>query len=132
MVGGAGKDGHLHRGVNACCIQHLSQTAVIHLYAHLKKNPRSKIVVDPTPMDREPHYGHDWADFYKPEEGLLPGDMPEPRGKAVQTSCFVDSDHAGDVISRRSRTGVLIFIWQGSHCVSEQEARLHRDFFFWI
>ena len=30
----------------------------------------------------------------------------EPRGKAVQMTCFVDSDHAGDQVSRRSRTGV--------------------------
>ena len=75
-----------------------------------RRTPRSKIVFDPTPMDHEPHSGHDWSDFYKPQEELLPGDMPEPRGKPVQTSCFVDSDHAGDVISRRSRTGVLIFI----------------------
>ena len=37
--------------------------AVIHLYAYLKKNPRSRIVFDPTPMDHEPHPGHDWLDF---------------------------------------------------------------------
>ena len=24
--------------------------------------------------------------------------------------CFVDSDHAGDLVSRRSRTGVLVFV----------------------
>ena len=35
--------------------------------------------------------------------------MPAPRGNPVQTTCFVDSDHAGDLVSRRSRTGVLIF-----------------------
>ena len=45
--------------------------AVIHLYGYLKKNPRSKIVFDPTPMYHEPHCGHDWSDFYKPQEELL-------------------------------------------------------------
>ena len=35
--------------------------------------------------------------------------MPEPRGKEVQITAWVDSDHAGNVVTRRSRTGVLIF-----------------------
>jgi hypothetical protein len=35
--------------------------------------------------------------------------MPEPRGKPVQSMCYGDSDHAGDLVSRRSRTGVLVF-----------------------
>ena len=36
--------------------------------------------------------------------------MPEPRGKSVQISCYVDADHAGDVVSRRSHTGILIYV----------------------
>ena len=40
----------------------------------------------------------------------LPPDMPEPLGKEVQVTAFCDSDHAGDKVTRRSRTGVLIFI----------------------
>lgn len=33
-----------------------------------------------------------------------------PRGKSVQTTCFADSDHAGNKVTRRSRTGVLLFV----------------------
>ena len=85
--------------------------AVLHLYAFLKKNnKRNKLVFDPTPMEHDPAAELDWSDFYKPQEELIPEDMPEPRGRAVQMTCYVDSDHAGDQISRRSRTGVLIFI----------------------
>ena len=36
--------------------------------------------------------------------------MPEPRGHAVQINCFVDADHAGDVVSRRSHTGIIIYV----------------------
>ena len=36
--------------------------------------------------------------------------MPQARGKSVSTHCFVDSDHAGDKVTRRSQTGILIFI----------------------
>ena len=36
--------------------------------------------------------------------------MPEPLGEPVQLNVFVDSDHAGDTVTRRSRTGVIIFV----------------------
>jgi hypothetical protein len=36
--------------------------------------------------------------------------MPEPRGKSVVTRCYVDADHAGCLATRRSDTGVLIFV----------------------
>jgi hypothetical protein len=82
--------------------------AVLHLFAYLKKHGRSKMVFDPTMVDHPPHPSYDWKDFYKGKE-LIPPDLPTPRGNLVQTTCFVDSDHAGDLVSRRSRTGVLIF-----------------------
>ena len=34
----------------------------------------------------------------------------KPRGKEVDLRCFVDADHAGDTVTRRSRTGFFIFI----------------------
>ena len=36
--------------------------------------------------------------------------MPPPLGKEVVIRCFVDADHAGDRITRRSRTGFIIFL----------------------
>jgi hypothetical protein len=36
--------------------------------------------------------------------------MLQPRGKVVEIIAFVDADHAGDRVTRRSRTGVLIYI----------------------
>ena len=52
----------------------------------------------------------DWTDFYgEVVEDLLPG-MPEPLGKSVHTTCFVDADHAGNVVTFRSHTGVLIYV----------------------
>jgi hypothetical protein len=52
----------------------------------------------------------DWSEFYPGAEEAIPQDMPEPRGCSVVTSCFVDSDHAGCRLTRRSHTGVLIFV----------------------
>jgi hypothetical protein len=34
--------------------------------------------------------------------------MPEPRGEPVVMTCFVDADHAGNSITRRSKTGFII------------------------
>ena len=36
--------------------------------------------------------------------------MPEPLGRGVKMSVFVDADHAGDKVTRRSQTGILIFL----------------------
>jgi len=39
----------------------------------------------------------------------IPPDMPPPLGKDIDLRMMVDSDHAGDTTTRRSRTGFLIF-----------------------
>jgi hypothetical protein len=36
--------------------------------------------------------------------------MPEPHGKPMLTTCFVDADHAGYHLTHHSHSGVLIFI----------------------
>ena len=36
--------------------------------------------------------------------------MPAPRGQTVSTHCFVDSDHAANTVTRRSQTGLLLFV----------------------
>ena len=35
--------------------------------------------------------------------------MPKPLGKLVRFRMYVDSDHAGDKVSRRSRSGFVIY-----------------------
>ena len=43
------------------------------------------------------------------EEKLLPN-TPEPRGKPMQINCFVDSDHASNLVTQCSHTGILTFL----------------------
>jgi hypothetical protein len=53
----------------------------------------------------------DWTDFYGDVVEELPPKMPAPLGKSVCISCFVaDANHAGNVITCRSRTGVIIYV----------------------
>ena len=39
----------------------------------------------------------------------IPPNALEPRGRPVQLRMYIDSDHAGDKQTRRSRTGMMIF-----------------------
>ena len=53
---------------------------------------------------------YDWKHFYGDVQEAIPSDAPEPRGKDVDLHLFVDSDHAGDKKTRRSRMGFFIFL----------------------
>jgi hypothetical protein len=43
-------------------------------------------------------------------EEELPPNMPEPLGHPVNMYTFVDANHAGNVVTRRSHTGILLFL----------------------
>ena len=52
----------------------------------------------------------DWLEFYRDAKEAIPVNAPEPSGKKVDLCMFVDSDHAGDKISCRSKSGFLIYV----------------------
>jgi hypothetical protein len=52
---------------------------------------------------------HDWSDFCFGTKEAIPPYAPETHGKPKMISCFVDSDHAGNLITRCSHLGKLIF-----------------------
>ena len=84
--------------------------AVIHMFSYLSSHDRSKVVFDPTYVQHERQQRPDWSDFYRDAQPMVPPDCPKPLGKVVQITCFVDADMAGDHVTRRSRTGVLIYL----------------------
>ena len=43
-------------------------------------------------------------------EEAIPGNAPPPRGKPVYVGCYVDADHAGNLLTRESQTGIIIFV----------------------
>mmetsp|Transcript_21435 Transcript_21435/g.31396 ORF Transcript_21435/g.31396 Transcript_21435/m.31396 type:complete len:109 (-) Transcript_21435:176-502(-) len=71
------------------------------------------MVFDPTETDiNEYQFTHeDWSAtaYGNCEEDLSPN-MPNPRGVGFTMWAFVDSDHAGDLLTRRSCTGYIIFL----------------------
>jgi hypothetical protein len=40
----------------------------------------------------------------------IPPNAPATRGKSIDLRLFVDSDHAGEQFTRRSRTGFVIYM----------------------
>jgi hypothetical protein len=88
--------------------------AIYHIFAYLKKHENgARIVFDPkTPTIDERVFNSDadWSDFYGDVCEEMPPNMPEPKGKSVSISCFVDANHAGNAITRRSHTGIIIYI----------------------
>ena len=53
---------------------------------------------------------HEWFDSYRDTKDAIPPNTPEARGHKFSISMFVDAEPAGDKPTRRSQTGVLIFM----------------------
>jgi hypothetical protein len=85
---------------------------VYRIYAYLDNKHNSRMVFDPTyaAIDMSSFKACDWKEFYGEVSEPLPPNMPEPRGKEIEIRLYVDSDHAGDQLVRRSRTGYFVFL----------------------
>jgi hypothetical protein len=84
--------------------------AVLRIFSYLKKHPNSRIVFDLTyPVIDHNQFGKkDWTRFYRPVKEPIPPNAPEPLGKPVVIRIYVNADHAGDVLTRRSQTGYIM------------------------
>ena len=82
------------------------------IYAYLKLKHNSRMVFDPTypAIDMSNFKECDWKNFYGNVKEPVPLNAPEPRGKEVDLRLYVDSDHAGEKRTRRSRTGYFVFL----------------------
>ena len=89
---------------------HMDQ--VFHTFAYLKRYETSTLVFD----DTEPEFDErrfkacDWSEYHPDAKEVSPPDISVPRGRSVVMSFFVDADHAGCRITRRSHTGIIIFV----------------------
>ena len=90
--------------------------AVYSIFSYLKQELKhgrlGKLVFDDClPEINENRFEQaDWHDMYGDVEEARPIKAPKPRGKTVKVRCYVDADHAGNLITRRSHTGILIFL----------------------
>jgi hypothetical protein len=73
------------------------------------------MMFDPTPpvIDMNLFERQDWSFLPYGCDGLneeLPSDMPKSLGPSMTLRVYVDRDHAGDLVTRRSRTGFVVFL----------------------
>jgi len=93
------REGHLER--------------LFHMFVFLKSKHNGVMVFDPTEpdIDKSCFVREDWsAAAYGECTEELPPNMTEARGVGMTMRAFVDSEHAGDITMRRSRTGFNIFL----------------------
>ena len=92
---------------------HIEQ--VFQIFAYLKKYHNTEMVYDPTEpeIDRASFELRDWtsSEFgHLQGKEIMPPTMPEPRGRGFVMSAKVDADHAADTVTRRSRTGFIVYL----------------------
>ena len=49
-------------------------------------------------------------ELYTDAEKGIPGNSPPPRGKPVYVGCYVGTDNAGNLLTRKSHTRIIIFV----------------------
>eukprot|EP00978_Attheya_sp_CCMP212_P012643 scaffold31629_cov68-Attheya_sp.AAC.1 len=84
--------------------------AVFHIYAYLDIKHNSTMVFDPTYPNIEirDFKNCDWSNFYGDVKEVVPTNAPPSRGKEVDIWLYCDSDHAGEGLTRRSRSVFFI------------------------
>ena len=89
---------------------HLGQ--VFHIFAYLKCHSHLCLIFDTRRLDVDNEVIRvvDWGDFYPDADPLIPDNCPKSLGKAVKITCYVDANHAGNMVTRRSNTGFIIFV----------------------
>ena len=89
---------------------HLVQ--LFQIIAYLKLHDRSTMVFDDTTptFENARFKSFDWNDHYPDAVEAISRNIPGERGKPVTMTCFVDADHAGCWETRRSHTGILLYL----------------------
>jgi hypothetical protein len=86
--------------------------AVLRIFSYLRKHHNARIAFDPTypTIEYSKFERKDWRWFYNDVKEPIPPNAPKPLGKPVVIRFYVDADHAGDHVTRWSRTGFIMFI----------------------
>ena len=92
---------------------HLEQ--IYHIFGYLKGKGKMTLYFDPAlpPIDPSSFTGSSADAFrtiYRGAQEQKPDNAPEPRGRSVKSTAFVDASHAANKVTRCSHTGFIIFV----------------------
>jgi len=83
------------------------------LFGYLKFHKKGRIVIDttiPTMEKFPPATKFNWTELYPEAKEEFPPDTPPIYGLEIKTHLYFDADHASDMETRRSVTGILFFV----------------------
>ena len=87
--------------------------AAVRVLGYLKKFLKGQILLDnnyPSHAKHITELEQDWTKFYQAAEEDISHDMLKPKGRKARITAYVGADHAHDQVTRRSVTGILVFL----------------------
>jgi hypothetical protein len=87
--------------------------AVKRILSYLKTFPKGTVIIDTSYPDHSMYPVEDhsnWMEFYPDASEEIPKDVPPEKVPMVRMTDYVDADHAHDLVTRRSITGILVML----------------------
>jgi hypothetical protein len=87
--------------------------AVKRILSYPKTFPKGRVIIDTSYPDYSMYpveYHSNWMEFYPDAGEEIPKDLPPEKGPRVRMTVYVDVDHAYDLVTRRSITGILVML----------------------
>jgi hypothetical protein len=115
-----------------CLSSEIHLEAVYRVFAYLGLHHNERVVFDHTypTVDMGTFIKTDWKSMFGDVKEIIPSDDPVTCGNEVDLRLFVDSDHAGEQFTRRSRTGFVIYLNMASIvCFSKRQPPVESSVF---
>jgi hypothetical protein len=83
------------------------------ILSYLKTFPKARVIINTSYPDYSMYAVEDhsnWVESYRNAGGEIPKDFPSEKGPRVRMTVYVDADHAHDLVTRRSITGILLIL----------------------
>jgi hypothetical protein len=96
----------------ASCPREGHYNAIIRVFGYLKHHKKYRVKFDTKQFTFQglEFTDYDWSRHYHDAAEEIPDDMPTPITDNIQITVFSDASHASDLVTRRSVTGILLFI----------------------
>jgi hypothetical protein len=87
--------------------------ALKRILSYLKTFPKGRVIIDTSYPDHSMYSVEDyskWIGFFSDASEEIPKDLLPEKGPRFRMTVYVDADHAHDLVTRRSITGILVIL----------------------